>query len=396
MPDRKAYQLMNKDRIVADISLEPGLLGSRYVLGEVRGPLPAGFRELNRWLENRKASKHNAHLRRIMTEMGCERTEGFLRLTHAASINDTFWVREKNEAVSWADVSLYRNEFSETVSRLAFEGLGLYNGSFSSTSPELTTNGSFRKCFRRESGEIFIYKRGYVTESTASVSEEKNPDSGRGLEPYCEVLASELATKLCAAAVSYELCTLHGETAARCRLFTSEQEGFAPYSGFVTKEEDRSPEAMLSFFRDLHAEDAFRRMLLLDALTFNDDRHLGNFGVIIDNDTGRPLRMAPVFDLNQALFPDLTLSAFQTFPQALLDYWPKIGNDFTELGQLILTPSIRKDLESLRNFRFTFRGDSRFPAQRVGILERIVQMQIDAILRGRPRKAEDVYRGWAI
>ena len=267
---------------------------------------------------------------------------------------------------------------------------------FSSTSPELTTNGSFRKCFRRESGEIFIYKRGYVTESTASVSEEKNPDSGRGLEPYCEVLASELATKLCAAAVSYELCTLHGETAARCRLFTSEQEGFAPYSGFVTKEEDRSPEAMLSFFRDLHAEDAFRRMLLLDALTFNDDRHLGNFGVIIDNDTGRPLRMAPVFDLNQALFPDLTLSAFQTFPQALLDYWPKIGNDFTELGQLILTPSIRKDLESLRNFRFTFRGDSRFPAQRVGILERIVQMQIDAILRGRPRKAEDVYRGWAI
>ena len=35
------------------------------------------------------------------------------------------------------------------ISRLAFGGVGLYEEAFSSGSPELTCEGSFKKCFRK-------------------------------------------------------------------------------------------------------------------------------------------------------------------------------------------------------------------------------------------------------
>ena len=73
----------------------------------------------------------------------CENTEGFIKVTHSASINDTFWIKSDRENISWNDVSLYRNEFDETISKLAFEGIGLYGVEFSSTVPELSTEGSF-------------------------------------------------------------------------------------------------------------------------------------------------------------------------------------------------------------------------------------------------------------
>ena len=89
------------------------------------GALPAGNFEINEWLEDRKALKHNNYLKQLMLDCGCENTEGFIKITHAASINDCYWVKSEKEQTLWNNISFYRNEFDETISRLAFEGLGL-------------------------------------------------------------------------------------------------------------------------------------------------------------------------------------------------------------------------------------------------------------------------------
>lgn len=44
-------------------------------------------------------------------------------------------------------------------------------------------------------------------------------------------------------------------------------------------------------------------MIVLDALILNTDRHMGNYGFMVDNDTMQIKRMAPMFDHNQALLP---------------------------------------------------------------------------------------------
>ena len=150
------YYLMNKDKKVMYFRTERATFTNEVILKEIEryDTLPFGFSDIDEWVENRKASKHNEHLKRIMQDLKCDDHEGFINLTHAANINDCFWIKREEELTTWNDVSLYRNEFSDVVSKLAFGGLGLgENEIFSSTtppSPELTCDGSFRKCFRKE------------------------------------------------------------------------------------------------------------------------------------------------------------------------------------------------------------------------------------------------------
>ncbi len=365
--------LMNKDAIVASFSKK----NSKWDLLQQNAELPLGKFELNSWLEDRKAYKHNHHLKQLMIDCGCETTEGFIKITHAASINDSFWIREEGENVVWKDISLYRNDFNETISRLAFEGLGLYGLQMSSTSPELTTDGSFRKCWRKEDGEIYLYKRGISGACNA------------GLEPYCEALASEIIHKVDPTSVQYSVLKLHGEIATKCKAFTNEDIGFVPLRKLVDR--NITLNELLDFFDKLHCREEFQRMLVLDAVTFNVDRHLGNIGVLIDNNTQKPLGIAPNFDFNLSMLPYVIKEEFGQIGTKLLDYGPAIGNDFTRTGQEMLTSEIRRELINLQGFQFTFRGNKDFEPSRVKILETMVNKQIHAILSGNILYTKDVF-----
>ena len=315
-------------------------------------------------------------LKKIMSMCGCESTEGFIKVTHSASINDTFWIKSETESVTWKDVSLYHNEFNETISKLAFEGVGLYGIELSSTVPELSTEGSFRKCWRREDGEIYLYKRGQDGAFNA------------GLEPYCEVMASELAGKLCRDSVQYDIVRLYGEQATRCKLFTSETEGYVPVTKYSVEKNARE---LLQFFSRIGAEEDFRRMVVLDGLTFNVDRHAGNYGVLIDNDTLQPIRMAPIFDFNLSMLPYVIQDDFDDIGGKLLEYGPRIGEDFTRMAQLLLTQEIRADLVALKGFQFSFRGDEKYPEERVKAMEKLVNRQIEGILDKNVLYTRDVF-----
>ena len=43
-------------------------------------------------------------------------------------------------------------------------------------------------------------------------------------------------------------------------------------------------------------------MMIFDALIHNTDRHLNNFGLMVDNKTNRPYALAPIFDNGLSLF----------------------------------------------------------------------------------------------
>ncbi len=372
------YYLMNKDNPVAKFTIEQGLIDDVYTWSRIHGQkMPIGFKDIQSWIDNRKGSKHNAHLKKIMEMCGCEKTEGFIRVTHAASINDTFWVKAATEDLTWKRISLYQNEFNQVISKLAFEGVGLYGIRLSGTSPELSTEGSFRKCWRREGDNIFLYKRG--EEGARNV----------GLEPYSEVMTSELAVKVCKNAVRYELTHLHGALASKCLLFTNEQYGYVPIANFPVNH--KSADDMLKFYGSIKGEDSYRRMLVLDALTFNVDRHAGNHGVLINNDTLEPVQMAPIFDMNLALLPYVEQNEFTDIGTKLLEYGPRIGDDFTKVGRMAMTPEIRSELIGLKGFTFTFRGDDTYPEWRVKKIEEMVNRQIEALLNKEILNTKDVF-----
>ncbi len=367
------YYLMNKDIITASIIEKDG----KWELSHRNAVLPIGNFEITKWLEDRKAFKHNHHLKKLMSDCGCETTEGFIKITHAASINDSYWIKKDGEDISWNDVSFYRNDFDDTISKLAFEGLGLYGLQLSSTSPELTTDGSFRKCWRKEENDIWLYKRGTSGAYNA------------GLEPYCEALASELISQCDSESVRYSVVKLHKETATKCRSFTDEDTGFVPLRKLVDK--GITVQGLMDFFDRLGSLERFRRMLVMDAVTFNVDRHLGNIGILVDNSTQKPLSIAPNFDFNLSMLPYATKEEFGDIGTKLLGYGPSLGDDFTQIGQEMLTPEIRGELINLQGFEFSFRGNRDFEPWRVKAMEEMVHLQIRAILNRERLLTRDVF-----
>lgn len=360
------YVLMNQDTPVLNFSCvrnefdEPEFFEEQWHT-DYR---PIGYRGLSVFLEHRKAPKHRAHIRQLLEQYGCDDLEGFLQVTHALSLNDTFWVRRMDSALHWSDVSLYTNLFSEIISQAAFDGT-VSETDLSSTSPEFGTDGYYAKCWVREASKVWLYKSGSAFYE---------------IEPLSEYLAAQLAKKLCSTVVPYDMGYYHGKLVSKCPLFTSEMVGLAKASAVFYGAEHTIPE-LLKYFTGIGSGDAFRRMCVLDAIILNPDRHYGNFGVLFDTATMKVIGMAPVFDHNRSLFPELDCDQLLK-PEWYVDHCrPRLGRDFLLTARGLLTDEIRADLERLQEFTFQQHPMIYASQERLDALS--------AIVRGRIRKILD-------
>ena len=361
---KREYVLVNQDRPVLRFCCERNAFDEPEFselewLSDLR---PIGYGNLGDFLARRQAPKHRKHIKELLERYGCDDLEGFLRVTHALSLNDTLWVKEADSDLRWGAVSLYQNEFDQLVSEAAFDGI-ISETDLSSTSPEFGTDGYYAKCWIRDENGIWLYK------------------SGSGLhviEPVSEFLASQLAQRLCPSHVEYDLAVYHDKLVSKCPLFTSESTGLAKASA-VFRGEQTVPR-LLERCESLGCEDAFRRMCVLDALTLNPDRHYGNFGFLFDNETMKLDTMAPVFDNNRALFPELDEDQLAEPDWYVEHCRPKLGRDFIITARGLLTEEIRADLERLRDFSFANHPQHPISEKRLELLSALVQRQLQCIL----------------
>lgn len=323
---------------------------------------PLGYVDLFTFLDRRKAPKHRKHIEQLLERYGCTDIDGFIRVTHAVSLNDTFWVKEEGSSLKWADVSLYSNSFDEMIANAAFDG-AISDTDLSSTSPEFGTDGSYAKCWVRESDGIYLCKSGSATFE---------------LEPLSEYLASQLAEIICNEYVSYDMDFLHHKLVSKCRLFTDEHFGLVKAGRVVTG--GKSIASLLDYFERIGSGNAFRRMCIFDSLILNIDRHLGNFGVLMDNDSMEVIRMAPVFDNNRSLCFDLDNDQLKNIDWYLKKIKPSIGSDFIFTARGLLTDDIRQELKNLKGFTFSQHPKISVDQERLDLLSRIVYRQIDSIL----------------
>lgn len=360
------FYLMNKNNKVLEFDITKGI-DYIAVVHAVFDKYPYGCNEscLTGWLNRRHASKHRKHLTEYLDYVCANDLLGFIKLTHSISINDTYWVKEDREYLTWEDISPYSNNFDEAISRLAFDGTGLYGVQISSTSPEFGTTGAYEKCWVRECNSIYLYKRG--TEGFRNA----------GLEPYSEHLASQVFKAL-NAGIPYDIVNYRGKIASKCKLFTDDDIGYVPYS--LLGNSIDSPDAILNFFERIDSGEAFRRMLVCDSIVFNTDRHMDNYGCLFDTNTLELKGMSPCFDYNLALFPMEERDAFADINSLTAKYVPKIGHDFVSIAKAVLTSNIRSDLVNLKGFEYGYVGDDKFTKERVDWLSSISNQQINHIL----------------
>ena len=316
------------------------------------------------WLVRRTVPKHRNYIQRMLGNLGMSNkdTRGIIEFCKGLSLNDVYWVTRDSFRGSWAECNLYSNEFSKTLAVMAFTG-GLpgefEEGRESSSSPEFTTNGMLAKCWRRRDDNVFLYKGG--TEGAGNT----------GFEPYSEYYAAQVAKVLGLRHVDYGLEKFKGRLCSVCPLFTSEKYGFIPAGRLVSRDEALQ-------------DPRFADIFFFDALIFNTDRHMGNFGYLIDNDTNEIAGAAPIFDNGYGLFSLAMYRPGQRYDEfddlrkfighvapALYDKWLNFPGG--------LTTEMRKRIELLKGFRFEHHKYYNLPLDRLRKIEDFLQNRIAKI-----------------
>ena len=231
------------------------------------------------WLTRRTVPRNRRNIEELMARLGLNsrNIKGIIELCRGLSLNDVYWVAGNDFHGTWAEVNLYENPFSEAISLVAFSGVGPdFRGQWTS-SPEFTTNGMLAKCWRRIGNDVVLYKSG------------TDGASNTGFEPYSEYHSAQIAEVLGLNHVAYNLSRFKGKLCSTCKLFTSDKYGYVPSGRLVSRDEAL-------------ADPRFADIFFFDALIFNTDRHMGNFGYLIDNDTNEIAGAAPIFDNGYGLF----------------------------------------------------------------------------------------------
>lgn len=251
---------------------------------------------LSNWIAKRKIPKNRAFVEKILAtfEDSSDNQFSYIDVSLALSLNDSYWIIPSNSEYKWKEYNLYDNPFSEALSLVAFTGhsnriKGLI------TSPEFTTNGMLKKTWHRNSNEEIVLLKG-ATQRYAN----------GGLEPYMEFYASQIAAAFGIEHIEYDLQMYHKELVSSCKMFTSENFGYIPVYDLINEDllkgkTIQNIEVQYEIAKIVGIE-FFEDMMLFDSIIYNTDRHLGNFGMLVDNNTGKLVKPAPIFDNGFSLF----------------------------------------------------------------------------------------------
>ena len=327
---------------------------------------------ISKWLKHRTIPKNRAYVHNFLSKCGLNinRPMTIIKVSKGLSLNDCYWVVEEGFEGTYDKFNLYDNRFSQILALIAFTGYGSSIRTSLASCPEFTTNGMLPKCWRRKDGKILLYKGG------------TSGASNTGNEPYSEYYAVQVAKTLGINVIEYGLSKWNGELCSTCELFTSKYYSFLPVGRVVTS---GGMKAVRKYYEKLGQSfvDALNDMLVLDAVIMNTDRHFGNFGFIIDNNTNKIVAPAPLFDhgnslLNFAGRDDLeSEKALSAYAETLV---PCVYDDFIGTAKKVLTPKHREGLRKLLEFKFKKNSRYNLPDNRLKMLEKMIHTQAKLLL----------------
>ena len=321
------------------------------------------------WLKTRVIPKNREFVSQILSRSGLapNDTLGIIKLCKGMSLNDSYWVVEKGFKGKFSDFNLYENSFSRALSLIAYTGYGSNTAKGFTSSPEFTTNGMLRKCWRRLNKKIYLYKGGTVGAANT------------GNEPYSEFYAAQIAEKMGLKHVSYNLAKWKGTLCSTCELFTDINTSYVPIYRFTEK--GTLPE-IAKYLKTLGEAfyDEFVDMLIFDALIYNTDRHCGNFGLTVDNGTNLPIAFAPIFDNGLSLFNYAMDDEIENLKEYSKTRVSAFGVPYSDIVREFITERQKEQLRKMINFKFDKHKKFNLPQKRLTKIEEFLQFRVRELL----------------
>ncbi len=248
---------------------------------------------LAKWWAKRSIPASRSGLRETLDLLHMSVPQELLAKCYGLSLSDQYWISPKDKPLMWKEINFFDHDFSEDVGNLLF-GYGEFSDSMSLISPDNTSDGQLIKKWKIADGKRVLIKGG------------SNPYQQ---EPLCEVIASGIAERLCIPHTKYTLLWEHEKPFSVCQDFiTSETELVSAYHIMQSRKKpnDLSDyEFYLSCAEQLgvkNIREQTEKMIVLDFLIGNEDRHFNNFGLIRNAVTLEWIGVAPIFDCGTSLW----------------------------------------------------------------------------------------------
>lgn len=294
--------LMHKRTAVASIELDDAT-GFIQKIGEIYAPehLPIGIyvkngvadrTALNTWWTDRSIPASRSGIREALETLEISNTKILLIRCYGLSLSDQYWIRPDGNDLSWDDINFFHHPFSDDIGDVLF-GAPKKANVLDFSSPDNTSDGFLKKRWKIIDGKRCLIKGG------------SNPFRQ---QPFNEVIATKIMARLGIPHVPYTLIWNREAPYSVCEDFVNENTELIPaWRVMMTKKKDNSTSVYQHFVNCCEAlgiKDVvpfLDRMITLDYIIANEDRHFNNFGVIRNAETLEWIGMAPIYDSGSSL-----------------------------------------------------------------------------------------------
>lgn len=279
--------LMHKDVIVADIKISAGNILVREIYKKEHMPIGT-FHEnstildaqIRSWQSHRTIPYNREDISNIAKRLDCSFQEAAI-LGQMVSLTDCFWIRPENSTVTWNDINFYNNPFSGTFAHLYFSDSG--KGKISDFHiPDFTTDGVVPKVWIISNGIPYLLKFG-------------------GVRSANEIVATKVAEMMNIPHVSYSFVNCGEKKGCICPCFVNDSNTDCVSGLQLRHEYSLSKKSLYNYLTKLGFKQDVDRMIALDELLHNTDRHENNFSIMYNADNLKPIRFSPLFDSGSCL-----------------------------------------------------------------------------------------------
>ncbi|MCD8097091.1 MAG: HipA domain-containing protein [Lachnospiraceae bacterium] len=249
-------------------------------------------RALNDWWTERSIPASRSEVREALEKLELANTRILLVRCYGLSLSDQYWIRPVGTELQWEDINFFQNDFSDDIGDVLF-GADRDANHLDFSSPDNTSDGNLKKRWKIIDGKCCLVKGG------------SNPFRQ---QPFNEVIATGIMERLGIAHVPYRLIWNDRAPYSVCEDFVDENTELIPAWRILGVRKKNNSKSLYQHFVDccnalgIHGAVPFLdRMITLDYILANEDRHFNNFGALRNVETLEWIGMAPVYDSGSSL-----------------------------------------------------------------------------------------------
>jgi hypothetical protein len=205
-------------------------------------------------------------------------------LSSGLNLTDHFWLCDVNKEKKWEEVNFLENKFSVRIGEILPELTEKYEEFIN---PDFSSNGRLKKFWAIDGEKRILCKDG-----SGDIRQE----------PFNEKIASAIASELGISNVEYNLGkSNNGTYYSKCECMINKDLEFV--NAFIVYLDGKNSGNRYEDYIDIcnkkgisNAKEEVNKMVILDYIIRNTDRHVGNFGILRNSENLKWERIAPVFD----------------------------------------------------------------------------------------------------